>query len=303
MGRAVGTEAGRDPATARLSAGAWPVASAWLVAAIAVVFALVAAAAVGRERRRGRERERLLREALQGTASAASLGTLLTSFAHAGNNRLTVILACLDVIEAAGLDDEDQRAAVRLALGGARQLADDLGALLTGGRRDTRSREPRDVAAALADGRELHALLGERPLPMSVVVAPGLAVECEPGRLELAVLRLCVLAQRCHAAAVEVRGAELELQARDARWPSLRPGRYCKLEFTFDGATLPDLLLETPAEPGHVVGRLREPQGLEFAAVEAFAVALRGVASARVTGPTVATVVDLVLPLAPVPAP
>jgi hypothetical protein len=286
-----------------LSAGAWLAASAWLVAAIAVVFALVAVAAVGRERRRGQERERLLREALKSTASAASLGTLLTSFAHAGNNRLTVILSCLDVIEAAGLDDEDQRTAVRLALGGARQLADDLAALLTGGRRDTRGREPRDVTTALSDGCELHALLGERPLPVSIAVAPGLAVECEPGRLELAVLRLCVLAQRCHAAAVDVRGAELDLQSRDPRWPALRPGRDCKLEFRFNGATLPQLLLETPPEPGHVVGRLREPQGLEFAAVEAFAAALRGVASARASGSPVATVVDLVLPIAPVPAP
>lgn len=273
------------------------------VAACVVAALALAAALVVRERRRARERERLLLETLHGIADTAALGSLLRSFAHAGNNRLTVILACLDVLETTGLADEDQRAAVRLALGGARQLADDLALLQAAGRRDTRERQPRSVAAALSQTQRLQDLLGgERPLSMSFETPPDLTVECEHGRLELALLRLCLFARRREATALHVRGLELELVERDPRRPSLRPGRYCQLEFRFDGATLPAVLCEALAEPGHVSCRLREPDGLEFAAVEAFAAQQRGLARASIDG-TTAPVVELILPIATPAAP
>jgi hypothetical protein len=269
------------------------VAVACVVAALALAVALVA-----RERRLARERERLLLETLHGIADTAALGSLLRSFAHAGNNRLTVILACLDVLETTGLDDEDQRAAVRLALGSARQLADDLALLQAAGRRDTRERQPRSVVAALSQAQRLQDLLGdERSFSMSFEASPDLKVECEHGRLELALLRLCLFARRREATALHVRGVELELVERDPERPSLRPGRYCQLEFRFDGATLPAVLCDALTEPGHVACRLREPDGLEFAAVEAFAAQQRGLARASTAGAT-APVVELILPIA-----
>lgn len=269
-------------------------------AAIACVVATLglAAALVVRERRRSRERERLLLETLHGIADTAALGSLLRSFAHAGNNRLTVILACLDVLESGGLSEEDQRDAIRLALGGARQLADDLALLQAAGRRDTRERRPRSVAAALSQTQRVLELLGgERPLRMSFEAAPAVMVECEHGRLELALLRLCLFARRREATELHVRCVELELAERDPQRPALRPGRYCQLEFRFDGATLPAVLCEALAEPGHVACRLREPDGLEFAAVEAFAGQQRGLARASTAGST-GPVVELILPLA-----
>lgn len=257
----------------------------------------LAAAVVVRARRRAQNRERLLLETLRGVADTAALGSLLRSFAHAGNNRLTVILACLDVLDSADLNDEDKRAAVRLALGSARQLADELALLQAAGRRDTRERRPRNIAAALEQTQRLQDLLGgERPLRMSFEASPDLTVECEDGRLELALLRLCLFARRRQATALHVRGVALELETRDPRLPSLRPGRYCQLEFRFDGATLPPVLCEALAEHGHVAYRLREPDGLEFAAVEAFAASQQGLARASSAAEAV-PVVELILPV------
>lgn len=264
------------------------------LAGVAAVAGLGAAHAV-RARRRAHERERVLLETLRGVADTAALGSLLRSFAHAGNNRLTVILACLDLLDSAQLPDEDHQAAVRLALGSARQLADDLGLLQAAGRRDAREPRPQDVAAALEQARLLQLLLGGRhPFRMSYEAAPGMTVECEDGRLELALLRLCLFARRREASALHVRATEVELKARDPSRPSLRPGRYCQLEFKIEGATLPAALCEALADPNHVACRLRDADGLEFAAVEAFAAGQRGVARTITVDPT--PVVELVLP-------
>jgi hypothetical protein len=283
-----------------LSNVTWPVALAVVTVPTALAIALTAVLARRRDRRRYAERQRLLHEALGATYHAAAVGSLLTSFAHAGNNRLTVILSCLEVLEAAGPGDDDQRAAVRLALEATHKLADDLGALLAGGRGDQRGRERLLVHAAARRALLVRQAFGERTsLPVTLDVPDDLAVDVEPGSLETAVLRLCRFAERRGATALAVRGAAVTIQPRDPLRTALRAGHYCRLEFGLEGAgSLPRALLEPPAEPGHVATRLREPDGLEVAAVEAFAWSLRGLARAAHPAESDRPCVELYLPLA-----
>lgn len=70
-----------------------------------------------------------------------------------------------------------------------------------------------------------------------------------------------------------------------AQWssqrPGLRPGSHCRVEVRFEGAGLPEHFTRPLSGPSRVVERLYAEGGLEFAAVEAFALALRGHVEAR----------------------
>lgn len=56
----------------------------------------------------------------------------------------------------------------------------------------------------------------------------------------------------------------------------LRKGNYGCLNLEFDGKPLPERLLRRSAEPGNVLERLYDEDGLEFAAAENFAIRARG---------------------------
>jgi hypothetical protein len=153
-----------------------------------------------------------------------------------------------------------------------------------------------DLAAAIRTACQLHGYGAEPALPITVDVPSGVHVDAEPMQLETAVLRLLLLASRRGAASVAIRGDRLELAARSDAYPGLRAGRYGCLEVEYSGVALPPRLLCAHAEPGHVLDRLGDPDGLEFAAVEAFVHALRGRLMAS-NGPGGKARIDLYLPL------
>ena len=217
-----------------------------------------------------------VRDALRSLLESAAAGSLMGSVVHAGNNRLTVILSCLDLLNGANVADEDLRSAIALASGAAQQLADDFATLLGGVRRRAPPAGTVELGAALQRARSLDAVLHGRALPGPCDVADGVEVGADPDQLVATLLRLYVFARRRGAGAVRVRVRALEVEARSADRPYLRKGRYAHLEFALEGAELPPALSRPPAEYGHVVGRLADPDGLEFAAIEAFTGALRG---------------------------
>ena len=218
----------------------------------------------------------VVRDVLRGALDSAAVGSLVTSLVHSGNNRLTVILSCLDLLDGADVSAEDVRAAIALATGAAQQLATDFSTLLTGVRRRAPQPATVELAPAVQSAIRLDAFLHDSGLQAVSDVPAGLAVEVERGRLEAALLRLWVFGRRRGARAIRVGGRPLEVEARTAARPALRKGRYCCLEVDLVGASLPDLLVHETAEPGHVVERLGDPDGLEYAAVEAFVGSLRG---------------------------
>src|SRR5512144_959412 len=69
------------------------------------------------------------RDMLRHLQDPAAIGTLMAMFAHAANNRLTVILSCLDVLGATGLAATDAQAALELARGASTELTRELAAL------------------------------------------------------------------------------------------------------------------------------------------------------------------------------
>jgi hypothetical protein len=225
-----------------------------------------------------------LRHALGRLQGPAAIGTLMALFAHGANNRLTVILSCLDVLDHAGLSDPDLRDAVQLARAASGDLCNDLAALQASARRSP----PQSTSSSLHDlvraARRLAQWLANRRFVVVAEVPASLYVETGPGACELAICRLLLLAQRRGAQAVVVRGSEVEVVARAPERPDLRAGRYCRIDVECPGAELSPVLLRTTGGPGRILERLQDADGLDFAAVEAFAMSLRGCLIAMADG-------------------
>jgi hypothetical protein len=232
------------------------------------------------------------RATLRTTLDAAAMGALTASVAHAGNNRLTVILSCLDLLHAGNVDADDLRLALDLATSAAQQLATDFGRLLANTRRPTMQSGTVDLRQALAGAQRLDALLHESALSLAMDVPNGLRVELEHDALVAALLRVLLLARRCGATAVQVAGDALDVPARTT---TLRKGSYCRLSIELVEAQLP-ATFRTAVEPGHVVERLDEPLGLQLAALEAYVSAARGQVLVSEAPDADATRVELYLP-------
>jgi two-component system cell cycle sensor histidine kinase/response regulator CckA len=218
----------------------------------------------------------LLRNALAAQQDIAAVGSLTAAFAHGANNRLTVILSSLDVIEAAGLANDDARTAATLANGAALRLADDMRSMLAGARRHLLQPRIVELHDAVASARQLFRQLPGGVLQVVADVPTGLTVRADPERLANALLQLLSFAQRRGASAVNLTGAHRQVEVRGAERTLLRKGSYICLDVEMVRGTLSERLVQTSPEPGHVLDRLLDPDGLELAAVEAFATALRG---------------------------
>lgn len=247
-----------------------------IVLAVALGASLVLLARQRRSATAGARNLQLLRQALAAQQDIAAVGSLAASFAHGANNRLTVILTSLDVVETAGLPDDDSRKAAALANEAALQLADDLRSLLAGARR--RVAQPRlvELQDAIAEAQDLFRQLPGGALPIVADIPAGLTVRADPERLATALMYLLEFARRRGATAVNMTGANMRVDVRSAENPMLRTGRYCCLDVELVRGTLTERLVQPGREPGPALDRLLDPDGLELAAVEAFAHALRG---------------------------
>src|SRR4051794_38935808 len=88
-----------------------------------------------KDQTRDRDDAATLGDALRHLHEPAAIGALMTLFAHAANNRLTVILSCLDVLGSPGVPDADLREALELARGASEALTADLADLQAANRR------------------------------------------------------------------------------------------------------------------------------------------------------------------------
>ena len=236
----------------------------------------------------------VLRDTLRDLLDGAGVGSLLASVAHAGNNRLTVILSCLDLLAGADIGDEDLRSAIALATGAAQQLANDFSSLLAGVRTNASPVEAVDLEWALRRVAVLDAFLHGGEVVTGFEGASGLEVDVERERLVAALLRLCTIARRRGARSIRIRAGRLEVEARTAERPSLRRGRYCRVEMEIVGAAWPAEASPPSVESGPFLAHLGDADGLEHAAVQAFVAALRGHVVTTI-GPG-STLVELCLP-------
>jgi hypothetical protein len=236
------------------------------------------------------------RAALRATLDTAAIGSLTASVAHSGNNRLTVILSSLDLVQAGNVDQEDLRRALDLATEAVQQLAADFARLLATVRGPAIRDGSADLGQAFAGARRLDALLHDTALAVDVDVPAGLFVDLTREALVAALLRVLLLARRCGARGVQVSGGAVDVPARTVGPPALRRGRHCRLTLDLAGARLPPALRTGPVEAGHVVERLDEPLGLHLAALEACVNSARGQVVVREAPDADATRVELYLP-------
>jgi hypothetical protein len=236
----------------------------------------------------------VLRDALQQLQGPAALGTLVPLFAHAANNRLTVILASLDLLDQVDLGDSDLGETLRLAREAGRELGADLAALQATSR--GRAREPSTVAVAdaVTAALDLVELAAARRPVIDVDVPADLCIVAEPGALDLALSRLLWLGVRSRAASLSLRASRIEIPARTSGSPALRAGPHVRIMLRLEGVSPPAAWVRATTHAGYVVERLEDPDGLEFAAVEAFATSTRGSFVARAD--RAATVLDLYVP-------
>jgi PAS domain-containing protein len=218
----------------------------------------------------------LTRKAFAAQQDPAAVGSLTAVFAHGANNRLTVILSCLEMIGTVGLHGEDADHAMELASGAARRLAEDTSALLAGVRRQVPRPETIHLRESVLQASKTFTQLPGLELQVTVHIADSVELYADPDRVEAAILRLLSFARRRGASSVTLTADEVVIEARRSERPRLRKGRYCRLDTELVGATLSERLLRVNPEPGQVTDRLFDPDGLELAAVEGFVVAMRG---------------------------
>ena len=274
VARVVAAPSGGDPAAPGLNVNT---VLAWVCIVEAVALA-VTVVWLTLQRRTAAARMRdlhLLRNAFAAQQEVAAVGSLTAAFAHGANNRLTVILSALDVIEAAGLPDDDARTAATLANGAALRLADDMRSMLAGVRRHMLQPRVVELHDAVASAQQLFRQL-HGGVQVVADIPLGLTVQVDPERLATALLRLLAFAQRRGSAAVNLTGSHQRVDVRADETPPLRKGLYICLDVEMVRGTLTERLVQASQEPGHVLDRLLDPDGLELAAVEAFAIALRG---------------------------
>jgi len=124
--------------------------------------------------------------------------------------------------------------------------------------------------------REVFAQLPGRVVDVRSTVPPGALVQADAARFEATLVRLLQFARRRGANSVACTLSALEVESRTVRSVELKKGRYHCVEFELEGATIGDNLLRAHAVAGVAFDRMRDPDGLELAAAEAFAVAQRG---------------------------
>jgi hypothetical protein len=232
---------------------------------------------------------------LRGVLEAATIGNLAASFAHDANNRLTVLMASLDLLGTTDSALADRESALRLAQGAANQLADEVRALLAASRVHRQARQRVVIAEAMARVVDALDAVADRWITIACDLPPGLATEAEPGRLELALLHALRVAHLCGATMVTVTAGAFELPDRDPARPWLRKGRHCEIRYRLQGGALSAPVLPVEPAPGLDPASSLHPAGLELAAVEEIVRSLRGAARATTLGPT-ASLLQLFVP-------
>jgi hypothetical protein len=220
-----------------------------------------------------------VRDAQSVAFELAALGALLPKFAHDCNNRLTVILSCLDLLGEMQVEDADLKEVFALADDAARQLASEVSTLLGLARRPCAPPEALDAGAFVeglvdwmrrADGARVE-FAGRQP-----ATTPTLIVADRDGLL--AVL-LCVhnLAISRGAHEVRVDASIVDQVAPGNDDLTSRAGRHCRLVCRWSGAEV-------------------EPDRHEFRALVVYLQALRGRVDVA-TGPDTELRVELNLPV------
>ncbi len=228
----------------------------------------------------------------------AAVGSLTAPFAHTANNRLTVILSCLEMIGDTTTPSEDRLKAVALADEAARRLTTDMNALLAAARRQPAQLRIVELNSVIAQASNIFSHLPGPTIPVASRVPAGIAVQLDPERLQAAVLHLLSFARRRGAAMVALTGTEVVVETRTADRPMLRKGHYGCLDFELVGATVTDHLLRASRRAGNVTDRLLDPDGLELAAAESFMLTVRGQILVS-DGPGSSAHITLYLPRAP----
>ena len=236
-------------------------------------------------------------DAVRHLQDPAALGALLPLFAHAANNHLTVMLACLDLLAQAGVGDDELRETVRLARTAGQDLRVDLSALHATSRARSRDVVPVEVSVAVDAAMQLVQLAAGGAPEVDVDSVPGLRAVAEPGALEFAVFRMLWLARRRNGRTrPSLDAARVELRERTPTLRGLRVGNYVRVRLQCRDFEIPLAWQRPTSNAGHVVERLVDPDGLEFAAVEAFAMSARGLFIARDDG--TASSLELYVPCA-----
>jgi hypothetical protein len=225
---------------------------------------------------------------------AAALGLLLPLFAHAANNRLTVILAGLDLLAQVDLADADLSETLRLARDAGAGLVADLATLQATSRTRTPQPTSVNIREAVSAAIRLVDLAAARPLAVDVEVAPDLRVSLSPGALEFAISELLWLAAQRGATSVTLRASRVEPPKEHRASGAQRHRSRIRMEMRLEGVAPAASWLRGMAQAGQVIERLEDPDNLEYAAVEAFALSVRGTLFTRAEGSS--TVFELDIP-------
>jgi hypothetical protein len=218
------------------------------------------------------------RDAQSVTFELAALGALLPKFAHECNNRLTVILSCLDLLRETAGNDSDRQEMFTLANDAARLLASEVHTYLGLGRQPCAPPEPLDARRLEDDLVERMKQLGGAHVEFAGHDPRAAPARIVADREVLLAVLLCV-----HSLATTRGARQARVESSIFDHPSsehaerLRTGLHWQLRCRWSGAEVP-------------------PDRHEFQALAVYAQALRGRAETLADRSELR--VDLALPIA-----
>jgi PAS domain S-box-containing protein len=241
-----------------------------------------------------------MEERLQRTERLNALGRLTGGIAHDFNNHLTVIIGCLQLLQAATLADEER---VSLAREGSRasfQAASLIDRLLSFARNQIMLTREVDVNLAIREmGTLISRSLGETVRLEYALSRERLRAQLDPVQFESAILNLAINARDAMAegGVLTIRTSTEEVGVRESSAEDIAPGMYARVDICDCGDGMAPEILNQVLEPFFTTKEPGKGTGLGLSMVDGFARQSKGcvrVVSERGRG----TTVSLVLPLA-----
>ncbi len=239
-----------------------------------------------------------LEEKLQRTERLNALGRLTGGIAHDFNNHLTVIIGCLQLLQADGVTDEER---VNLAREGSRasfQAAGLIDRLLSFARNQILLVQEVEVNKAI---REMNTLIA-RSLGEAVTIKYALYREplfalLDPVQLESAILNLAINARDAMAVGGEltISTSPEDVDERDSTADDISPGRYIRIDVRDSGSGMSPEVLERVLEPFFTTKEPGRGTGLGLSMVDGFARQSKGCIRLN-SAPGSGTTVSILIP-------
>lgn len=214
-------------------------------------------------------RRQALEQQLVQSQKLEALGRLAGGIAHDFNNQLTIILGFCDLALASARDNRELTDHLKLIKRAGERSAELTSQLLTFSRKQILKPQVVYLSAVLSECQKMMRRLIGEDITLKVASEPRTArIHVDPLQLEQAILNLAVNARDAmpNGGCIGIAVREEEVKAKGA----LAPDRYGVLEFSDDGAGIPEVVRRRIFDPFFTTKDKGKGTGLGLAMVHGF---------------------------------